>query len=328
MKNNLSKKAKTLIIIGSVTLFIFVTLMVYFFGARYPEFNQVSAKEFEIPGLETSFCPQGIDYDATNDKFVVCGYMGDGSPSRIYIVDAKTGQTEKYVTLTQELIDYTGHAGGIAINFPYAFLCGDGYLYRFNYENLYNTENGGKLEIMDSFKTNNGADSVCIIDGKLVVVEFYREDDYETSPAHTITIGNETHKALSFVYEIDHSKTAGVNPNILYAISTPDQVQGMSLNKDGNLVLSTSYGLPNSKLYVYESYLGKDFNAEALIGGVKINVHFLTQDDLIKEYTEIPCMSEEIVLVDDKVFVLFESKCKKYKYFTRTRIDSVYSLAI
>ena len=328
MKKNLSKKAKTFIILGSVAILLFVTLMVYFFGAKYPEFNQVSAKEFEIPGLETSFVPQGLDYDSTSDKFVVCGYMGDGSASRIYIVDAKTGIAEKYVTLTTDLQDYTGHAGGIAIDYPYAFICGDGFLYRFNYENLLLTENGGKLEVMDSFETHNGADSVCIIDGKLVVVEFYREEDYETNPAHKISIGNETHRAISFVYEIDHSKTAGIKPTVLYGISTPDQVQGMSLNKDGNLILSTSYGLSNSKLYVYESFVGKEFNAEAFCAGALTKVYFLSEEDLIKEYDKVPCMSEEMVLVDDKVYILFESKCKKYRLFTRTRIDSVYSMSI
>ena len=41
-----------------------------------------------------------------------------------------------------------------------------------------------------------------------------------------------------------------------------------------------------------------------------------------------PCMTEEIELVDGRVYVLFENACKKYKAFTRTRLYNVYSLDI
>ena len=106
MKNKFSKKTKTLVLLGSVLTLLFVTLMIYYFGATYPEFQKLSQKEFKIPGLETSFVPQGIEYDQTNDKFIVCGYMNNGSASRFYVIDGQTGETEKYFTLTSNLEDY------------------------------------------------------------------------------------------------------------------------------------------------------------------------------------------------------------------------------
>lgn len=54
----------------------------------YREFNKVSEKEFKIPGLSDGFVPQGITWvenDGKEGMYLVCGYMSDGSASRIYI---------------------------------------------------------------------------------------------------------------------------------------------------------------------------------------------------------------------------------------------------
>jgi len=39
-------------------------------------------------------------------------------------------------------------------------------------------------------------------------------------------------------------------------------------------------------------------------------------------------MSEEIVVENDKIYVLFESASKKYKLFNRKKLDKVYSLMV
>ena len=330
-KNKSKKKKIKLIILFSCLGLFLITLLVYYFGASYPQFDKMATKEFEIPGLDSSFVPQGLEYDNVNDKFVVCGYMSNGSPSRIYIVDAKTGKTEKYVTLItpaeDDAKDYKGHAGGIALSYPFAYLSGDGVLYRFIYDTILYSKNGDKIPLIDSYITGNGADYVDIIDGNLVVGEFYRKKSNPTKESHKLTLNGQTHRALSFVYKIDQDKNAGIDPQMLYAISTPDQVQGMCLNKEGNLVLSTSFGLPNSTLYVYKN-ITENPTTQVEIDNKKITVYFLSKQNLIKTYTEIPCMSEEMILVNDKIYLLFESKCRKYKFFTRTRINNVYSLAI
>lgn len=328
MKAKLSKGMKALIIIGCIFACIFVAAMVYYFGASYPEFDKISTQAFAIPGLETKFTPQGLAYDETNNKFLVCGYMSDGAPSRIYIVDEEIGKTEKYITLlTAENSDYVGHAGGVTISYPYAYICGEGYIHRFDYEALLSTDNGESVQILDSYKTGNGADFVTVMEDKLVVGEFYRKENYPTPESHHITFGEETHYALSFVYQIDHTQEHGFNTEILYAISTPNLTQGMCLNKDGNIVLSTSYGLSNSTLYVYDNILSSGATTQVQLDEKNVDVYFLTKEDLIETYS-LPCMSEEIVLAQGRVHVLFESKCKKYKLFTRTRMSHVCSLDI
>lgn len=329
MKAKLSKLSKTFIIVGCILACLFVAVMIYYLGASYPSFEKISAQAFEIPGLETKFVPQGLAHEQNGNNFLVCGYMGDGSASRIYVVNGETGKAEKYVTLTNEdSTDYVGHAGGITVDYPNAYICGDGFVYRFDYADLESAENGGKSQIRSSYKTGNGADFLSIIDGKLVVGEFYRQQNYPTPESHHITLGEQTNRALSFVYDLDQTKAEGFNTEMLYAISMPDLVQGMCLTKDGNIVLSTSYGLSNSALYIYKNYLTDPTTTQTQIDGRDVPVYFLGQDNLIETYNEVPCMSEEIVLVDGRVHVLFESMCHKYKLVTRTRMSHVWSLDI
>lgn len=332
MKAKLSKLSKTFIIVGCILACLFVAVMIYYFGASYPEFEKLGAQAFEIPGLETNFVPQGLTYDQTNDNFLVCGYMGDSSPSRIYVVDKETGKTLKHVTLLENVdeskSDYCGHAGGIAVSYPNIFISGDGYVYNFSYDEMLSAKDGDKISILNRFKTDNGADFLTIIDDTLVVGEFYRESNYPTPESHHITIEDETNRALSFVYRLNESEPCGFDTEILYAISMTDQIQGMCFNKNGDIVLSSSYGLANSILYVYQNILAGEPQSQVQLGENTVNVYFLGQSNLIETYTEVPCMSEEIVLVDDKIHVLFESNCKKYRLVTRTRMSHVYCLDI
>ena len=51
------------------------------------------------------------------------------------------------------------------------------------------------------------------------------------------------------------------------------------------------------------------------------------QENLIKKI-EAPAMSEGIDIVDNKVYILYESACNKYKFFNRTRINHVNSIVL
>ena len=41
-----------------------------------------------------------------------------------------------------------------------------------------------------------------------------------------------------------------------------------------------------------------------------------------------PCMSEEIAVKDDRLFILFENACNKYRYFTRNNFKTAYSIEL
>ena len=88
----------TTIVIASVMLLIFTALGVYYLWPWNKKFFDNASKEFAIPGLDTSFVPQGIDKIDGQNKYIISGYMNDGGPSRFYIYDVES-DTSKYFTL-------------------------------------------------------------------------------------------------------------------------------------------------------------------------------------------------------------------------------------
>ena len=307
-------------------------ILIYYHGDKYPEFYALASKEFEIPGLETKFVPQGIDFDENSKKFLLSGYMSDGTASRFYLIDKEENEMDlqnKFFTLTLDNELYTGHCGGVAIDGDTAWVVGDKMLYRFNFQDALNCKNGESVEIVDGFETKNGADFVLVYENKLIVGEFYRKDAYDTSISHHLKISEtETNYALAFIYTIDHSMPYGLaSTTPIAGISLPNQVQGMCFTKDGNIVLSTSYSIPNSQILIYKNVLNDGPSTTMLVEENELPVYVLCLDNQIDSISAC-AMSEEIVLVENKVYVLFESNCSKYRLFNREALSHVYSLNI
>ena len=323
-------KRKKIFLISAICLtgFIFSAVMIYYFGATYKEFDLLAKKEFSIPGLETTFVPQGMTYLENDGDFLIAGYMSDGSASRIYVVDKESGEIEKFVTLKNGESDYTGHAGGITDYNDNIYLVGDKLLVRFSLSALKSCDNGASVNIIDSLETGNGCDFVLVDGGNLIVGEFYKKDKYDTPESHHIKTSKGTNYALSYIYRLDDSKQYGLESTTpICALSMPNQVQGMTFNKDGKIILSTSYSISSSIIYKYENVFEDSKDGEVVINNQNVNLYILDEEDLITTLSA-PSMSEEIELVDDRVYVLFESNCKKYRLVNRTRIKNVFSLEI
>ena len=90
MDTKAKRLKRALIALGIVLFFIaalFIFLMVWFFGAKYPAFGSIAKEEFTIPGLKEGISPQGIAPlpEGLKYDFAVSGYMVDKSPSRVYL---------------------------------------------------------------------------------------------------------------------------------------------------------------------------------------------------------------------------------------------------
>ena len=77
------------------------------YRAYYKVFHRGPAN---VPGLNTSLVPQGLTYWAARDALIISYYDSAGGPSRIAIVDRKTGRYIKTL-----LLRTTGHVGGIGM---------------------------------------------------------------------------------------------------------------------------------------------------------------------------------------------------------------------
>ncbi len=324
----MSKSQKiTLSIVFTLFVLVFAVLTIWYFGGNYDEFYAIATQEFAIPGLSEGFTPQGIAYDNKTSRFLICGYMKNGSASRIYVINNK--KTEKYFTLALDGKAYNGHAGGIATNGVKVWISGDGQVHCFNFADIDNVQNTEIIDIQSSFNSQNGADFVTVEDAYLWVGEFHRNGKYDTPKSHTIeTPSKKTNKAVSFKYVIDNEQDTGITENNtpIAALSTPSLVQGMVVH--GNkVVISTSYSLPDSHIYTYEIDTNASVTETFEFDETTIPLYVLDDKDLKNDLTA-PCMSEEIVYAKGKVYVLFESACQKYNLFTREQLRNVYSFKI
>lgn len=326
----MKKSTKIIICVLACLVFLAGIVLLYYFGAGYPYFNQVSNAECSIPGLREGFTPQGMSYDQENNIIFVCGYMKDSSKaSRIYTLSGEKYSEQKYVTLTVDDTSFHGHTGGITVYNTSVFLASEGKVYRISKSDIIDAENKAQVDVVDSFETGNGADFITVKDNNLWVGEFYKKGKYETNKSHKfVTEDGQTNNALAFCYTLNLTKEYGIESTIpTKALSLPALAQGMDFYDDGKIVLSTSYSLPDSKMYVYKDVLSDETTFEYDYQGTVIPVYTLSKSKIEKQF-KLPCMSEEVFVKDGKIWVLFESASQKYKLFTRTRMKSIYSLNV
>lgn len=309
-----------------ILLLLIGVVLIYYFGKRY-DFYNYSTAEVQIPGLQDGFIPQGLcNIDNTNG-YLISGYMKDSQKnSRIYYVN-KDG-TCKYITIdTLDTNLNKGHFGGVALYENMVWLVSDGYLFNFTLENIVNAENSTTITAISIFNTKINTDFCYAKDGLLYIGEFYKAKKYEVDKAHYVKISDtEINHGITLCYNIDTNKENGLaSTKPIKAISVPDQAQGMCITDSGKYVISTSYSLPDSQIYVYSTpEIAKN---KITINGDELDL-FVLSNDILEKNIVAPCMSEGIDYENGRVHILFENACKKYKFFTRVREKNVQSVEV
>lgn len=316
------KPLKKLIVIVSIVL---ASILLILFGARLyfrlPVYGyyRASEKGFKIPGLSDGFVAQGLDYDGQG-YFWITGYMNDGSASPVYIVEKETGELVKTLYLANEDGSaYTGHAGGIAVTLDYVYIAGseDHCVYAFRSQDMVRADDDAAVKAAGSIPTKVSDEDylqpacLYIENGYLFVLEFYRDVDYPTPDSHKLTTpSGALNQALAVVYELEEDGLFGVDPTPDFAISLPDQVQGMCM-EDDRVYLSTSWGTSFSHIYEYRWSEVVKQKSEITFLGTTMPLYYFEVGNLVNDY-KIPPMSEEIVMVDGKLYTMCESASNKY----------------
>lgn len=305
---------------------LFVFLCVWFFGARYPHFSAVSREEAAIPYLAEGAVPQGLCVlpEGSGYTYAMSAYMADGSASRLcFFGDGEP----KYVTVAHRGGPLTTHFGGVACTGNYLVVASGRELVRIPLAQALAAENGAPVAAADSFETPISNAFCTYSDGMLYAGEFYRSGNYETDPSHHIAVGGETNRAFVYAYRVDESREGGIADEVpVCVLSVRAQVQGMAVY-EGGILLSTSYGLPDSALWVYDLPFGGDAHGSVEVAGQQVPLYRLDSSNL-RTVLAMPSMSEEIEISDGRVHILFESGCNKYKYFVRVRTETVVSVAL
>lgn len=304
---------------------LLIFLCVWFFGARYPEFDALAREEEKIGYLEDGISPQGLCTlpEESGYRFCMSGYLTDGA-SRLCF---SGGGTQKYIELEKDGKALTTHFGGVTCSGNYLLVASGKEIVRVALADALAAENGARVAVKDSFKTGLNNAYCYYADGMLYVGEFYRKGNYATDESHHLTENGETNYAFVYVFEGDESAAGGVKDTTPEKVlSVRALVQGIAVYGD-RIALSTSYGLPDSVLYIYDNVFSKEPQGSVTLDGAEIPLYRLDKTCL-KSQLVMPCMSEEICVEDGRMYVLFESLSKKYRYFVRRQIDCVYSLSV
>ncbi|MBQ7337182.1 MAG: hypothetical protein IJW40_01875 [Clostridia bacterium] len=297
---------------------------------RHGSFYKDAAREFTIPGLSDNYTPQGFDYLAEQDIFLCCGYMSDGTASRIYTVD-KDYQSSAPITIKNaDGSDHLGHAGGITA-FPgtdHVYLASDGCLHRLSLADI--LDGDGVVTIKEDLFVMLEPAYCTVYGNDLYVGSYYYPEKYETPESERyVTPAGDQNYALLAIYPLDPDtgKLLTDKPDTL--VSTCGMVQGMAFADADTMILSTSWGLSTSHLYCYD--LTKLDPAQSgtytFSDGSQIPIFFL---DSTVCYADIiaPCMAEELVVRDGRVYIMNEAASNKYIFGKLLGAQRLYSYPV
>ena len=322
MKN---KAAKIALKIGIIFICaVLALLMLVYVGEKiwFAHFFMNADREFKIPGLSDGYVPQGFDYIKSRDAYLACGYMKDGSASRIYMMNEDGRVIYEADMKNSDGSDYTGHTGGIAYFGDYLYVSGGDGCDMFLLSDLMDGDD--KVTMIGEVKTGNNPAYCKVFDGKLYAGAFYHtKGGYDTPDEHQITTpAGDKNMALITVFALDPDTGLAISdtPEVIY--STTAKVQGMNMTETGKILLATSYGLSTSHLYVYNPELSAE--GEFDFNGTKVPLIYLDSSTLIDD-VRMPAMAEEIVYDDGDVYVMNESACTKYFFGNLTSGKRVWS---
>ena len=287
----------------------------------YADFYEKADKEFAIPGLSENYVPQGLDYLPDSQSFISCGYMSEGEASRVYLIDADGKAT--YAELKKaDGSDYTGHTGGVSHFYKYLYItAGDG-LDVFLLEDL--TSGKDSLTKIGAVETFNDP-AWCYVYGEYILTgSFYRAGNYETPAEHRLTTpAGDENTSLVTVFKLDADQPCGVDPTPVAVLSTTDQVQGLCVTNTGEVAISTSWGFATSYIRLYDAEKLTPSGTYTL-NGAEIPVVYLDSASLTRT-VEAPPMSEEILCLDGRLYILNESACNKYIFGKLMSANDLYS---
>lgn len=301
----MKKVSKTLLrIMLALVCFALIICVGLFVWSKihYHDFYKDAQRSFSIPGLSSGFIPQGFDYEENEKVYLISGYMKDHSQSsRIYAVH-EDGSVTFSQLLDQDGNAYTGHCGGVAINGAFLYVSSEDELSVFALEDILN---GIQAKQLGSVEIGERVSFCTFENGYLLTGAFYRAGSYETPAHHHVTTpAGDENPALIWIYKADASQPFGLCAEPVAAISVREQVQGVAITDEGKIVLSTSWGVGSSQLWLYEM--------DQRVGSINdVPLYYLDSANLVETVTAPP-MSEEILWLDGRLYIMTESACTKY----------------
>ena len=311
------------------------------------DFYNHSKVIFKTPGVNNSnFVPQGMTYDYESETYFFTGYMGkpifgelgDDVASRVYVRHADGSVTFTRL-LNEDGTPYTDHTGGVEFFGDYVYVTGEDShgLDVFSAADIL----AGKSETkqLGTVKTYNSPAHCYRFsgeDGKQYILagSYHKDETVYLTPDHEkiTTPAGDNNTSVMTVFRLDESAEFGIVPEPVAIISARHMIQGICITPDGQMVISSSWGLATSNLFFYD--LSKAQHTDNYNYKGTIAYGDLEDESAVKHFEDfdftVPCyyvdssclvntvvappMSEELVCLDGRIIVFCESACNKYVF--------------
>ena len=282
--------------IGGIIALLLVAVLTLNLGKYliYSDYYSVRTLVCNNHGTNDNYASQGTAITDDGKYLITSGYMSDKTNSRIYITEIATNKTH-FVKLNR--VDgkkCTYHCGGVATEDNLIYIASNDAIYTINLDEALTAD---ELNLNLLFEVSTQSSYVFTTDEYIYVGEFYDGAGYKTS--NSLTYNNVSYNAMVEKYD-------RLNPTTpLEVIFVRNKVQGFAMTDKGAFVLSTSWGLADSKLYYYKAESKVNTNTTYL--GVPCYV-LETADYVLTA----PAMSEELDYYNGNIYTNFESACNKY----------------
>lgn len=333
------KKNILLRMAGSLFSIIIALLVVIFVGEKLffaSFFFGGARKEMKTPGTWTSYVQQGFDR-LDDGKFLVSAYNKNHENAALFVMDGR--KTDCVELKNEDGSPYVSHAGGVTHYQQWVYVATDnhidaeGEIYCTHDNCNTNLDMFALADVLDGDGTATKVDTIIIPNrlayasvygDKLYAGAFHREGSKYITPEshHLTTPAGDKNTALMMVYQLNESTGKPIQDTPAYCYSTLSNVQGMCMTGDGDIVLSTSWGVSVSHLYQYDT--SKAAQGEVALNGVQVPVYYLDSACLIED-VKAPFMAEEMVWLDGRVYILSESASMKYLYGKVMSGNHIYS---
>jgi hypothetical protein len=280
-----------------ISLFLIIVLVLNLAKfVIFPFYYKVREVVCTNHGYNSHYVSQGTAVSDDGKYLITSGYMNDGTNSRVYIIDIEKDSAH-YVKLEKANGDKcTYHVGGVAINNDTIYICSNNAVFTISLNEALSKDTIAINKLID---VNNEASYIFTDSNYIYVGEFRMENVQSTN--NEIVYNDRTYRAIVEKYDINNPTKP------LEVIALRDKVQGFAISDKGNILLSTSYGLPASKFYYYNASSLLDTSTTYL----DVPLYVLEKHDFSFQG---PSMAEDLDYYNGKYYTNFESASDKYIY--------------
>lgn len=275
--------------------------------AEYKAFLSRTVAGANLNELKNGYIPQGITYYAAKN-WVIVSYYHAKQPSILTVIDNKTGKQLKKVSLRNTSgTSYMGHAGGITVSGSNLWVSSDKKVHKISLSELASAKNNGAIKFKKSVPVHVQGSYVLYKNNMLWVGEFVKKGG--------------TGKIAG--YKMKNGDFTSSKPVPDYMMDTPDRVQGMEII-GSSIVFSRSYGRGNdSYLSYYKNPVGSKADGYVGAAGKRIPYWDLNKNKRFQKTITMPSMSEGMVVVGSRLYIVFESGANAYPDSKPPRIKHI-----